>query len=233
MKSLLFWLMGDRAGRTMVATWHWLWGKPLEGGGKIAVEVAQESLYSMQNSVHQLAASVAKVVAAQEKAKLQYQQKQKEAKQAESQATLAQVQGNEEGARLAMARAIEIERVLPRLAEQVEQANRSVSQLQGKLKQERQKLETYKIQMQNLKAIAEVNEALSVITEVNGELDSASARNQFEQAQSAIAGRNLELNAFAELSENPQEKLQGTLDQMTLDDEINQRLHRLSASQTN
>jgi phage shock protein A len=233
MKSLLFWLMGDRAGRTLVAIWHWLWGKPLEGGGKIAVEVAQESLYAMQHSVHQLAASVAKVVAAQEKAKLQYQQKQKEAKQAESQAILAQAQGNEEGARLALTRAIEIERVLPPLAAQVEQANQAVSQLQEKLKQERQKLETYKIQMQNLKAIAEVNEALSVITEVNGELDSASARNQFEQAQSAIAGRNLELKAFADLSENPHEKLQSTLDQMTLDEEINQRLQRLSASQIN
>ncbi|MHC5915233.1 MAG: hypothetical protein ACYTXE_30540 [Nostoc sp.] len=43
-QSILYGLIGDRAGRVVQAFWNWLWGKPIETGGKIAVEVAQASL---------------------------------------------------------------------------------------------------------------------------------------------------------------------------------------------
>ncbi|BAZ15604.1 PspA/IM30 family protein [Calothrix sp. NIES-4071] len=48
MKKAIYWLMGERAGRTIVGTWNWLWGIPVEQGGKVAVAVAEESLQSMQ-----------------------------------------------------------------------------------------------------------------------------------------------------------------------------------------
>jgi phage shock protein A len=63
-KSFLFWLMGRRAGLTITAIWNWLWGLPIESGRKIVVEVAQESLHSMQQSVQKLTESVATLVAA-------------------------------------------------------------------------------------------------------------------------------------------------------------------------
>ncbi len=28
--------MGDKAGRTIVGSWNWLWGMPVESGGKVA-----------------------------------------------------------------------------------------------------------------------------------------------------------------------------------------------------
>lgn len=41
MKKAIYWVMGERAGRTIVGTWNWLWGMPVESGGKVAVAVAE------------------------------------------------------------------------------------------------------------------------------------------------------------------------------------------------
>ncbi|WNZ47657.1 PspA/IM30 family protein [Leptolyngbya boryana CZ1] len=233
MRSVIYWLMGDRAGRVIYASWNWLWGKPIEQGGKLAVEVAQESLHAMQQSVYQLTEAVSKAIAAYERAKQQFVQKQTDAKRAELQATQAFEQGHEAAARLAMTRAIELERVLPRFEAQVQQAEQAVHNLKDKLHQERQKLESYQVQMQSLIALAEVNEALSVIADINGELKIDSARNQFQEAQAAIEGRNIQVNAFQKLAENPVENLQSNLDQISLDSEIQQRLLRLKSTQSN
>ena len=229
MKAFLYWIVGDRTGRTLTATWNWLWGKPIENGGKNAVEVAQESLYAMQQSVHKLTESVAKVIAAYEKAKQLYQLKQDEVKRSEVQAALAQTQGSIEAAHLAMAKVIEIERILPNFAIQVQQAETAMNQLKAKLSQERQKLESYKVQMQNLSALAEVNEALASIAQVNSDLNINSAQSQFSEAQNAIENRHRQSTAMAELSQNPTHQLQGELDRMTLEDEIHHRLKKLSS----
>lgn len=226
-QSILYGLMGDRAGRVVQAFWNWLWGKPIEAGGKIAVEVAQASLQEMQELVYQLTKSVAQAVAAYEQAKQQYVKSQADVKRAEMQANQAFAQGDEEAARLAIARAIHIERVLPQFETQVRQAEQAVQSLKDKLYQERQKLESYQVQMQTLKSLNQVNEALAIIADINGELKIGSARNQFKEAQAAIEGHNLQAHAFQELSENPVEKLQVGLDQMNLDSEIEQRLQRL------
>ena len=226
-QSILYGLMGDRAGRVVQAFWNWLWGKPIEAGGKIAVEVAQASLQEMQELVYQLTKSVAQAVAAYEQAKQQYVKSQADVKRAEMQANQAFAQGDEEAARLAIARAIHIERVLPQFETQVRQAEQAVQSLKDKLYQERQKLESYQVQMQTLKSLNQVNEALAIIADLNGELKIGSARNQFKEAQAAIEGHNLQAHAFQELSENPVEKLQVGLDQMNLDSEIEQRLQRL------
>jgi phage shock protein A len=83
--------------------------------------------------------------------------------------------------------------------------------------------------MQNLKALAEINEALETIAQVDSSLDINSARYQFESAQEAIEGRYLKANAQAELSENPAERLQADLDHLMLNDEVSRRLAQLKA----
>ncbi len=119
MKKFIYWLMGEKAGRTIVGTWNWLWGLPVESGGAVAVSVAEESLQSMQESVQKLAQAVATQVAAYERAKQKYEQKAKEMANLEQQAIVAQQGGNEEAARLAMAKVIQIEQLLPQLEAQV------------------------------------------------------------------------------------------------------------------
>ncbi|OCQ99649.1 hypothetical protein BCD67_14625 [Oscillatoriales cyanobacterium USR001] len=227
MKKVIYWLMGEKAGRTIVGTWNWLWGIPVESGGQVAVEVAEESLRSMQESVQKLAAAVATQVAAYQRAKQKYDEKIKEMQTFERQAMTAQNNSNEDAARLAMSKVIQIEQILPQLEEQVKQAETYVNASKDKLNRERQKLEAYKMDMQNMKDMAEINAALGQIAKVNNDLSIDSARSQFEQAKSAVQRRNLQQNALAELSENPHEKLQADLEKMTADDEVSRRLQMM------
>jgi phage shock protein A len=112
----------------------------------------------------------------------------------------------------------------------VHQAEVSVNASKEKLNRERMKLEYYKSDMQNMKDMSEVNAALAMIAKVNNEFDIGSAKNDFEKAKNAVERRNLQSNALAELSENPAEKLQAEIENMTLDDEISRRLNMLNGS---
>jgi phage shock protein A len=47
MKKAIYWLMGDRAGLTIVATWNWLWGKPVQQGGQISAAAAAAAIHQM------------------------------------------------------------------------------------------------------------------------------------------------------------------------------------------
>ncbi|HAT13377.1 MAG TPA: hypothetical protein DCS91_07210 [Microcoleaceae bacterium UBA11344] len=230
MKKVLYWLMGEKAGRTIVGAWNWMWGLPVESGGKVAVAVAEESLRSMQESVQKLATAVSTQVAAYQRAKTKYEEKVREMQNIERQAVTAQRNGNEEAARLAMSKVIQTEQILPQLEAQVKQAEQFVNASKDKLNRERTKLEAYKTDMQNMKDMAEINEALGAIAKVNNDLSIDSARSQFEQAKNAVQGRNLQQQALAELSENPQERLQAELENMTIDDEVNRRLQMLDGS---
>ncbi len=231
MKKAVYWIMGERAGRTIVGTWNWLWGMPVESGGKVAVAVAEESLQSMQEAVQKLAVAVAAQEGAYKTAKARYETKIKEFNVLEQQAMIAQRGGNEEAARMAMTKAIQMEQILPKLEEMVKQAETAVKASKDKLNRERMKLESYKADMQNMKDMSEVNEALAMIARVNNEFDIGSAKSDFEKAKGAVERRNLQTEALAELSENPAEKLQAEMENMTLDDEVSRRLHRLQDSQ--
>ena len=230
MKKVLYWLMGDKAGRTIVGAWNWMWGLPVESGGPVAVAVAEESLRSMQESVQKLAAAVSTQVAAYQRAKTKYEEKVREMQTVERQAITAKRNGNEEAARLAMSKLIQTEQILPQLESQVKQAEQYVNASKDKLNRERMKLEAYKTDMQNMKDMAEINEALRAISKVNNDLSIDSARSQFEQAKNAVHNHHLEQQALAEISENPQERLQAELENMTLDDEVNRRLQMLDDS---
>ena len=230
MKKVLYWLMGDKAGRTIVGAWNWMWGLPVESGGPVAVAVAEESLRSMQESVQKLAAAVSTQVAAYQRAKTKYEEKVREMQTVERQAITAKRNGNDEAARFAMSKLIQTEQILPQLESQVKQAEQYVNASKDKLNRERMKLEAYKTDMQNMKDMAEINEALRAISKVNNDLSIDSARSQFEQAKSAVHNHHLEQQALAEISENPQERLQAELENMTLDDEVNRRLEMLDDS---
>lgn len=227
-KKFVYWLLGEKAGRTVVGTWNWLWGIPVEAGGKVAVSVAEESLQSMQQSVQKLAEAVAMQVGSYERAKQKYEDKAQELKNFERQAALAQQAGNTDAARLAMTKAIQIEQLLPQLETQVNQAEQFVNASKDKLNRERTKLEQYKTDMENMKDLAEINSALESIAKVNNEFDIGSARSSFESAKNAVSGRHLRSTAMAELSENPNEKLAADLEQMTIDDEVARRLQILA-----
>jgi phage shock protein A len=115
MKKVMYWLVGEKAGRTVVGTWNWLWGIPIDSGGKIAVAVAEESLQSMQEGVQRLAEAVATQVASYQRAKQKYDAKLQEIEVLNREVLNAQKLGHDLAARQTMARIIQIEQILPAL----------------------------------------------------------------------------------------------------------------------
>jgi ABC-type phosphate transport system substrate-binding protein len=78
LRKITYSLFGERAGRVLVGGWNWLWGKPVEEGGQVAVSVAEESLRTMQESVQRLTQAVSTEVASYQRAQQKYQEKVKE-----------------------------------------------------------------------------------------------------------------------------------------------------------
>ncbi len=227
-RKVIYGIFGQKAGSVIVGTWNWLWGMPVEQGGASAVMVAEESLRTMQESVQRLTEAVATQVASYQRAEQKYLLKVKEYQELERKAKLAMQQGNQEAARLAMSRAMQIEQVLGPLKENVETAEKYVTSAKEKLAREKEKLATYKSELNNMKDINEVNQALEQMTRVNNSYNIDSAKNQFEAAKDAVSRRQLKVQAVNDLNEDPTEKLSAQLDNMAMDDEVSRRLAMLS-----
>lgn len=228
MKKFIVWFCGDRAGRTVVSGWNWLLGRPLASGNQFAVEVAQASLVDMQKSVAKLATSVAQIQSSCQQAKAKLSQKLQEHEQLQAEAQTAQKHGNETAARIVMGQALVIEKLLPQLKAQVERAEAILKTHKRRLDQERQRLENYKAEMQNIRDLAEVNEALNAISEANNTIEPDSARLQFNEAQSAVQNKYYQNEALAELMNDPAEQFMAELKQINLDEEISRRLQQLA-----
>ncbi|MCG9890674.1 MAG: PspA/IM30 family protein [Thermosynechococcaceae cyanobacterium MS004] len=227
-KKVLYWLMGDQAGRTLSGTWNWLWGIPLEQGGKISEEIAREALAAMEDSVLELKKAVAKVMAVHQQAQATYEGKQKECREAEHHALLATRSGNQEAARLAMTRAIKIEEVLPHLLERILKVEGLLKSSKEKLRHEQEHLEALRLDMENMTALTNVNQAMSTINGLQQNLKLSPAQHQFSSAKTAIEQRHAEVDAIAELLESPAEQLNAEMGRMVLDEELTRRLRLLA-----
>ena len=222
-KKITYWLLGETAGRTSVAVWKRLWGMPVEAGGKVAQKVAQESIASMQESIAQLSTAVAKVVSTYNLAQQQYNNKLKDRQEAERQAQLAHSKGNEEAARLAITKAIAIEKILPQLSERVETTQVVMNKAKAKLKRETEKLEAYKLELENLESLTLVNQAMAEMGGISTEFGLDSAQTHFTEAKNGIEKKALLEEAKAELAENPNDVLADEIDALSLEAEIEKR----------
>ncbi len=227
-KKAVYWLLGETAGRTSVATWNWLWGQPAESGGKVAAEIAKESLLSMQEAVDELAAGVASVVATYERAKQQYNQKQSDFYEAEKAAQIAHNKGDQQAARLAITKAITIEKIIPQLKTRVDHAQAIMNKAKEKLRREQEKLQAYKYDLDNMKSLAEMNQAMADIGQFTSEYDLGSAKEQFAKAKNGIEKRNIIEEVKDELNNDSLETLQAETDLLSLEAEIEKRLLSLN-----
>jgi phage shock protein A len=230
MKQFIYWLMGEKAGRVTLSAWNWLWGKPVEPETKALqpVAAAEQYLQSMQESVQKLAAAVNAQETSYKSAKTRYKAKVKELQNLEQQAVMAQNSGDEAAARMAIAKVIQTEQLLAQLEEMVKQAEAAVNASQMTLHREQMKVEKYKLDMQNMKDLADMNEALEAIAKINNEFNIGSAQAQFEATKSEMERRNLEQQALAEL-ENPDAKLLSDID----NHEVERRLKQISNKTNN
>ena len=230
MKKAVYWLMGERGGNATLAGWNWLWGisediaEPERDEDEDAIATAEASLKKMQQSVSQLAEATNQQYATYQREKRVYLYKVGALKRAEESAIKAEQEGRHADAETAISSAIHLEQLLPKLEAQVEQAEKLSKASLAKLRQERARLESYKSDLQALKNLTEVNEALSAIAETHNEQDMDSARAQFEEAKNSVHTRYLEKRAYVELSVNPADPLGADIDPMAQQQEIARRL---------
>ncbi|MEM9569216.1 MAG: PspA/IM30 family protein, partial [Cyanobacteria bacterium P01_E01_bin.34] len=158
MKKAVYWLFGDWAGGIVVGSWSWLWGvdNETDNSDLDTIAAASESIAVMEVSVKRLVDVVSMQHDAYQRARQKYLQKQREFKNAEQLAFDAQHNGQDSTARLAMAKAIQIEKILPVLKGQMQQAEELLNGFQTRLEEERLALETHKGELQNMKDLTEI-----------------------------------------------------------------------------
>lgn len=231
MKDFIYWLMGERAGRVTISTWKWLWGISNESAEpEFSLEMAEESLQLMRESIQKLEAAVLSQRDTYERAVQKYREKQAEITALEEEAVTAQDNGDEYQTRLAMSKAIQIEKILPQLEQQVQRAENYLNLSQEQLNQERIKLETYQTDLANLRDMQEINAALDQVAQVNNQFDTNSARSQLDEIKNRVEQRSLEAQAIAELTLNTDERLGSDIDRLETEDEIARRLERIRKS---
>ncbi|MEO0349792.1 MAG: PspA/IM30 family protein [Cyanobacteria bacterium P01_A01_bin.15] len=233
MKKAVYWLMGDRGGEATVTAWNWLWGMNPDAeespesdadAGMDEIATAEASFKTMQQSVQQLAAATNRQYAAYQQARQLYIRKVRDLGRAESSVINAKKEGRSADAEAAVIQTVQISQLLPKLEAQVEQAEAFVNESQAKLRRERDRLESYKSDLQTLKNLTEINDALAAIAQTHNEQDMASARAQFEKVKDSVHTRYLEKQAYAELSADSAD----VLDSIAQQYKIAQRLQQLN-----
>jgi len=228
-KKFIYWLLGDRMGRLTVVTWNWLWGKTEPSEPEKAVNTAQQSLQTMQESVNKLTQAVEQQFQNYQQAEQYYSNKVREYQELQTKAKMLKEGGNTEQARLTMIQAVQLEKILPQLKQNVENAEQYVTDAKEKLMREKEKLESYKTEMANMEAVQKVNDALSQMADVNNNYQIDSAKFQFEAAKEAVEDEQAQVQAYYDLSKNAQDNMDEQLEHMNLDEEVSRRLEAIDS----
>lgn len=226
MKKFIYYLFGERAGRFLIVSWNWLLGVSEPSEQEQAVSEAEKSLKEMQASVEKLTQAVAVQVQNYQEAEEHYSKKVREFQDLETKAKSLKASGNTESARLTMIQAVQLEKILPQLKENVENAEKYVTAAKQQLMRQKEKLETYKSELANMQAVQEVNDALSQMAEVNNSYNIDAAKSQFEAAKETVNNRQMEVQAFYELSQNAGDNFDDKMEDMSLEDEVSRRLEQ-------
>lgn len=234
MKKAIYWLMGDRGGRITLNIWNWLWGLPSEPSPEEAnssgdrtediIANAEASLKAMQRSVNELARAVDVQTTTYHKARMLLAQKKHQVRDDEEQARRAQQQGDSQGAKLAMARAIQREQFLPDIERRVQQAEEALRTYHERLEREKMQLEAYRMDVQHLKDMADIGAALDTVAQTHNTLNLDSARSQLDRAKETLELQRLEDRALDELT--AESSTSTDWEQTIRDDEIERRLQQ-------
>jgi phage shock protein A len=235
MKEFVYWLMGDRAGKVTVSTWNWLWGIEAKATPPVSVAPkpneaftnAESALAAMERSVDNLAKAVSQQEFSLELAKKKYAEKVRELRQIELSALSATKAGKEDEARSLVARSLQVEKIVEHLECQVKEAEKYVISSQNRLTQEQIKLENYRLEIRNMKDIAEINSALHAIARVHDELDGTSAKSSLEAAKMTIDEYNLQQQTLAAMTNPPAIDLPS---ESSVNEEIERRLQKMKKS---
>jgi phage shock protein A len=164
MNNIILWLMGDTLGGQMITSWNWLWQTPTEpvtAAGKtsddITLEHATQLLGSIALRVTQMQKVVDRVRSITREIQRQYELKCQEHQQLIGIVREHQRANDTVEARLTMAKAIGIERILPELKVRLERAQEMLININECHTQEQAKLSLLEIEMETIKACMAMN----------------------------------------------------------------------------
>lgn len=204
----------NKISTTLDLGWRWLLGVPDQE--KVTQAKIKASIVAMQKNIVQLTEALGKVSEANKQATQRYEAKQQEAAQLLKKAQLAYQSGDQDEAKITMTQVVLIEKMLPHLANVVEKSRQVLADVTQKLRQEQEKLEIYKLEMDNLQFFQEINTIMKNIVESTTESPFDDLRDKVENLKTNIQVLDLE---------NHSEKL---LDQLELHEQIEKRLQEKS-----
>jgi phage shock protein A len=208
MSNIILWLMGDILGGQMIAGWNWLWQippEPVTTVGKtsddITLEHATQLLGSIALRVTQMQRVVDRVRAIAREIQRQYELKSQEHQELIGIVLEYQRSNDPVEARLTMARAIGIERILPELKVRLERAQEMLMNVNECHIQEQAKLSLLEIEMETIKACMAMNESMGTDRTMDKFQDLTNLQDKFQNVQAEMEDRYQQMQVMSQLSQ--------------------------------
>ena len=231
MSNLILWLMGDTVGGQMIAGWNWLWQMPPEpatGTGKtsdaITLEHATQLLGSIALRVTQMQKVVDRVRSIAREIQRQYELKCQEHQELIGIVLEYQRSNDPVEARLTMAKAIGIERILPELKVRLERAQEMLMNVNECHIQEQAKLSLLEIEMETIKACMAMNESMGSDRSMDKFQDLTNLQDKFQNVQAEMEDRYQQMQVMSQLSQPSN----GMLDEPLSIQDIDSRIKSLA-----
>ncbi len=227
MSDLILWLMGDPVGKQMIAGWNWLWQlppQPAPDRGKtsddVTLEHATQLLESIALRVTQMQKVVDRVRSIAKEIQRQYDLKCQEHQELIGIVLEYQRSGDAVEARLTMARAIGIERILPELKVRLERAQEMLMNVNECHIQEQAKLSLLEIEMETIKACMAMNESMGIDRNMDKFQDLTNLQDKFQNVQAEMEDRYHQMQAMIQLSQPSNGMLEEPLNIQDIDRRI-------------
>ena len=227
MSNIILWLMGDTVGGQMIAGWNWLWQMPPEPAtatGKtsddITIEHATQLLGSIALRVQKMQKVVERVRSIAREIQRQYDLKCQEHQELIGIVLEYQRSNDPVEARLTMARAIGIERILPELKVRLERAQEMLMNVNECHIQEQAKLSLLEIEMETIKACMAMNESMGGDRNMDKFQDLTNLQDKFQNVQAEMEDRYQQMQVMSQLSQPSNSRSEEPLNIQDLDSRI-------------
>ena len=164
MESLITSLFGEPVSKAIFNSWNWLWQIPIdaptpgvETSNDAVIEDAMQLLNAISEKVDRLQIAVDRMQSISQKIECEYNQKSQKYQELMKEALECQQSGNIVTARLTMATAIGIERILPELKIRLEHSQEMLIDINEYYIQENGKLSLLKIDLERTKSYLIMN----------------------------------------------------------------------------
>jgi phage shock protein A len=230
MNNLISWLMGDTLGGLIMDGWNWLWQtstkSPIQvvrvdkNSDDITLEHATQLLVSITARVLEMQKAVERVRAITHEIKRQYDVKCQHHKELVAMVLEYKRLGEIVEARIAMAKAIGIERILPELQARLEHSQEMLISINECHIQEQSKLSLLEIEMETIKACMAMNESMSGNRDPDKFNDLSNLHEKFRNVQIEIEDRYQQVQIMGQLANKSNFVTQEPLNIKDIDERI-------------